>query len=84
MHLDKLAIALFLNKDEAATSYIFSKTSRLVKHVAYEILHDDADAEDVMMEVYLSMFGLGVRFHNQNAFLSYLCQAAKNMAINCR
>ena len=82
MHLDKLAIALFLNKDEAASAYIFSKTSRLVKHIAYQVLHDEADAEDVMMEVYLSLFGLRVRFPNQNAFLSYLCRAAKNAAVN--
>ena len=82
MHLDKRAIRLFLSKDEAASGYIYAKTARLVKHVAFEVLHNDADAEDAMMATYLSVLESGRSFDNAKAFLSYLCVSAKNIALN--
>lgn len=82
MHLDKRAIKLFLQKDEAASAYVYRKTCKLVKYVAFDVLHNDDDAEDAMMETYLKVMESGMSFSNAKTFLNYLCSTANHIAIN--
>lgn len=82
MYLDKRAIKLFLRGDQASTAYIFERTCKLVKYVAFEVLHNDDDAEDVMMETFLKAMESNLHNPDSKSLINYLCSTAKHLAIN--
>lgn len=82
MEIDCRCIDLYLQKDEGAVTFVYSKTSRLLRHVAFSVLGDASLAEDAMMEAYVSTMDEHLRFPNGKAFVAYLCKATKNQALS--
>ena len=82
MSIDKLAIARFMAKDEAAALYVYKKTAPLLKRIAFDITHNDPDAEDAMLTAYEKVLSSQARFSSSSQFVAYLAKAAKNAALD--
>ena len=82
MKLEPRSINLFLRKDEAATAFVYKKTSGLLFHIAFGILRDESLAEEAMLDAYVSLFGKPVSFENDKAFIAYLCEATRNASLS--
>lgn len=82
MKLDLHAIRQFLTRQEAGASYVYKKTYRLVYSVCFDVLRHPQDAEDAAMQAYENVLGAHTYFKDDKAFVSFLCVAAKNAALN--
>ena len=82
MKLEGRLIHLFYQKDEAAVNRVYVLTSRLLRHLAYDVLKDSDLAQDAVMEAYVNVLYSDNRPSDSKAFVSYLCSATKNSALS--
>lgn len=78
--MDKKLFQQFLNKDEWAVKKVFNRYSRLVKHVAFEILQDNDLSDDVVSETFIKL--LKTTNVDSTTFVAFMCEIARNSAIN--
>ena len=82
MQIDSRAVKLFYAKDEKTVSAIYSTYFRLLKHICFGCVHDMAEAEDCAQEAFLRVYQSSMESTHPDVFLSYLCKAAKNVALD--
>ncbi len=82
MKLEGRLINLFYQKDEAAVNRVYVLTSRLLRHVAYDVLGDSDLAQDAVMEAYVNVLYSSNRPKDSSSFVAYLCSSVKNSAIS--
>jgi RNA polymerase sigma-70 factor (ECF subfamily) len=71
---------LFLDHEEGALAALNRRYRRRLEAVAYRILRDQADAEDVVQRVFLALPGAAYR--GTASLWSYLYRAATNGSVN--
>jgi RNA polymerase sigma-70 factor (ECF subfamily) len=71
--------------DHGALALLFRRYARLVRTVAYRILHDAAEADDVVQEVFLFVFRKGALFDAaRGSARSWIVQVTYHRAIDRR
>lgn len=61
---------------------IEKKYGRLIRKIAYEVLHDCHEAEDVIQDVLWNLIFRHMDKLGEESFRAYLCMAVRNAAIN--
>lgn len=79
--MDNKLVRSFFNKEDWAVKRLYEQYSRLVKHIAYDILHDNSLGDDVVNETFIHLLNRG-HLENSNTFLAYMCETAKNISLN--
>lgn len=72
------------DKEEVDASFnlIFKKFRYLVYYVAYDILHDDDEAKDIVEDTFIKMYEKRADFINEKKIKNFLMVTAKNLSIN--
>jgi len=68
--------------DKKAFSVIYEKYRAVVYTTAYLVLHDKTDAEDVMQEVFLTLWAQRNKIGIKSTVKFYLSRIAHNMSLN--
>ena len=71
----------FFRKEEWAVRVVYDRYSRLLKHIAYEILRDNDLGDDVVNESFVRVLERG-EIDGEKNFLAYLCRTAQNLALD--
>ncbi len=71
----------FRKWDEKEVRSVYEKYFRLLKHVAYNILKRQDEAEDVAQEAFLDALKNASSFHG-DSFISWLCSITRNKALD--
>lgn len=71
----------FFKRQDWAVREVYSHYSRLVKHVSFEILHDNDLADDIVSETFIHLLEKG-KVENEKNFVAYMCTVAKNLSLN--
>lgn len=70
-------------RDASAISDLYDKHSRLLYCLIYRILHDRAEAEEVLQEVFLQVWSRGATYNEAlGAPIAWLVRIARNRAID--
>ena len=77
----KTLYSAFFNKEDWAVKEVYTYYSRLVKHVSFEILHDNDLADDIVSETFIKLLEKG-KVDNDSNFVAYMCAIAKNLSLN--
>ena len=77
----KTLYSAFFNKEDWAVKEVYSYYSRFVKHVSFEILHDNDLADDIVSETFINLLEKG-KVDNDSNFVAYMCAIAKNLSLN--
>ena len=70
-----------VRRDEAAIRAIMQQHNRRLYRVARSIVHDDADAEDVLQEAYLHAFSALADFRGEASLATWLTRIVVNEAL---
>lgn len=81
MKISRGTIKGFFKKNEQDFNDVYTKTFRLLKHIALSILHDDMEADDVVSKAYIKALNNPSSFIG-GSFQAWLCSIARNLAIN--
>jgi len=77
------AIARVANRDDDALKYVYRHTSAKLFGVVLRILNDREEAEDVLQDVYLTVWNKADRFDPEKASpITWLVAMARNRAID--
>lgn len=77
------AIARVANRDHDALKYVYRHTSAKLLGVVLRILNDREEAEDVLQDVYLTVWNKADRFDPEKASpITWLVSLARNRAID--
>jgi RNA polymerase sigma factor (sigma-70 family) len=77
------ALSRVAQRDAAALKELYDRTSAKLFGVTLRILHDRQEAEDVLQEVYLSVWDKAARFDETRASpITWLVAIARNRAID--
>ena len=79
--MDKKLCNSFFKKEEWAVRKVYFDYARLVKHVSYQILHDNDLCDDIVNETFMHILDQG-KIDNPNNFVAYMCQVARNLSLN--
>lgn len=80
---DSTLLSLIEKGDERALSVLFERHSRLVYGVALRVLSDPAAAEDVMQEIFLTVWRKPLKFQGERGDLrGWLTVVSRNRAID--
>lgn len=83
MRIDNEALGLFLSRDEETVKAVYTRYAGLLRSIAYGILFDKDEANDVMQDTFLKALSLKESdLSDPGAFLTYLCSTARNLALN--
>ena len=77
----KTLYSAFFKKEDWAVKEVYYYYSRLVKHVSFEILHDNDLADDIVNETFIKLLEKG-KVDNDSNFVAYMCAIAKNLSLN--
>lgn len=78
---DKHLVNLARNGDEGAVGLIVKRHNRRLYRVAWAVLRDDAEAEDVVQETYVRAFASLGGFRDESALSTWLTRIALNEAL---
>lgn len=78
---DRHLVNLARDGDEGAVGLIIKRHNRRLYRVAWAVLRDDAEAEDVVQETYVRAFASLDRFRNESALSTWLTRIALNEAL---
>jgi len=79
---DELIITKVLKGDNAAYSALVTKYSNMIFTLAYNIILNREDAEEVAQDVFLKAFKALPSFKKQSAFSTWLYRIVVNVALN--
>ena len=79
--MDKKLFKSFYKKEEWAVRQVYFSYSRLVKHVSYQILHDNDLCDDVVNETFIHLLNKG-QIESEKTFVAYMCSTARNLSLN--
>jgi RNA polymerase sigma factor (sigma-70 family) len=79
---DELIITKVLEGDTAAYSALVTKYSNMVLTLAYNIILNREDAEEVVQDAFLKAFNALSSFKKQSAFSTWLYRIVVNVALN--
>ena len=79
---DELIITKVLKGDSAAYGALVTKYSNMVFTLAYNIILNREDAEEVAQDVFLKAFNAVSSFKNQSTFSTWLYRIVVNVALN--
>lgn len=83
MASDSSLLRLIGEKDEGAMARLFERHSRVVYSVALRVLHDPAQAEDVLQEVFMQLWRKPVSLDaGRGSLASLLAVMARNRSID--
>ncbi|WP_445505318.1 sigma-70 family RNA polymerase sigma factor, partial [Microvirga sp. G4-2] len=77
-------VRLSRKESESALRLIVRRYNQRLYRVAWAIVRDDADAEDVMQEAYLSAFRNLAKFRADASLATWLTRIVVNKAVDCR
>lgn len=77
-------IARAVQKDEWAVRAIMSRHNRRLYRIARSIVHNDAEAEDVLQEAYLRAFSMLAGFRQDSSLSTWLTRIVLNEALQRR
>ncbi len=77
---DSKIIALFFQRSEQALTEVAQKYGSVTKKLAFNILHDQQDAEECVNDAYLGAWNT-IPPQNPNPLITYLCRIVRNLAI---
>lgn len=69
-------------KDQDALTALFERTKKAVFATAYAVIRDEQHAEDVTMDVYMSVVKNIHSFNEKKNFMTWIMTIAKNKAID--
>ena len=81
MEINTKLIRRFYLKEDYASRVIYNHYSPLLKHIAYSILKDNEQANDIVIESFLKVIN-GEKVYDADKFISYLSVTTRNLAIN--
>jgi RNA polymerase sigma-70 factor (ECF subfamily) len=82
---DELLLKLIRDGEREALALLFRRHARSVRNVAYRILRDEAEADDLVQEVFLWLFQKAKLFDaSKGTAVSWIIQIAYHRAINRR
>lgn len=82
LKLSKALATAFLEGDERAIGEVYSKYRKFLYFIISNYLSSTSDIEDVYQEVFLSILSRKIEIKDPQKLHYYLCQMAKNEAIN--
>ena len=71
----------FFRKEEWAVKQVYKDYSRLIKHVSFQVLHDNDLCDDVVNETFIHVLKRGYVDGEKN-LIPYMCATAHNLSIN--
>lgn len=71
----------FFRKEEWAVKQVYKDYSRLIKHVSFQVLHDNDLCDDVVNETFIHVLKQGYVNGDKN-LIPYMCATARNLSIN--
>ena len=78
---DNKIIDLYFARDERALEATNGKYSKLLHHVAYNILHSDPDSEECVNDTYMKAWS-AMPPERPNVLSAFLCKITRNLSIN--
>jgi len=79
--MNKKLFKSFFRKEEWAVKKVYDDYSRLVKHVSFQILHDNDLCDDIVNETFIHLLNQG-HVDDEAHFVSYMCSIAHNLSVN--
>jgi len=80
-YLDK-ALSSLADGDMGALSVVYDKLGRRIFMLAYAILRDHADAEDVMQETFLKIATQAHTYRKDSNAIAFILTVARNLSLN--
>ncbi len=81
-YTDEFLLNLLKKDDQSAYTEIFERYSKLLINHAYKILENQDEANDVVQEVFLSIWTKRLELNITSSLSSYLYKAVKNRVLN--
>ena len=69
-------------KDEEAFEIIYNEYSNLIYYIAFSIVKNKEDAEEVVQDTFLNMLKSIETYSGNNKFKQWLMQIARNLSYN--
>lgn len=82
MRVDEHLIEMIKQKDEEAFELIYNEYSNLIYYIAYSIVKNKEDAEEVVQDTFLNMLKSIETYNGNNKFKQWLMQIARNLSYN--
>src|SRR5258708_15944528 len=81
---DAVVIAQVLAGDRDAFGLLVRRYSRQIFRIAFRVVSDEKDAEEVVQETWLRAYRQLARFQTRSRFSTWICRIAINCAIDLR
>lgn len=75
-------IEMVKQKDEEAFELIYNEYSNLIYYIAFSIVKNKEDAEEVVQDTFLNMLKSIETYRGKNKFKQWLMQIARNLSYN--
>lgn len=82
MIVDSHLIERLKARDEEAFEIVYDEYSNLIYYIAFSIVKNKEDAEEVVQDTFLNMFNSINSYTEKNKFKSWLMQIARNLSLN--
>lgn len=80
--LESKLIERLKEKDEKTFEIIYNKYVNLIYYIAFSIVKNKEDAEEVVQDTFLNMFNAIDRYNEKSKFKQWLMQIARNLSYN--
>src|SRR5258708_35334633 len=81
---DAVVIAQVLAGDRDAFGLLVRRYSRQIFRIAFRVVSDERDAEEVVQETWLRAYRQLARFQTRSSFSTWICRITINCAIDLR
>ena len=79
--MEKRLFKKFYQQEDWAVKKVYDKYSRLIKHISFQILHDNDLCDDIVNETFIHLLEKG-ELETEHNFVAYMCQTARNLSLN--
>lgn len=80
--LESKLIERLKEKDEKTFEIIYNKYVNLIYYIAFSIVKNKEDAEEVVQDTFLNMYNAIDRYNEKSKFKQWLMQIARNLSYN--
>lgn len=80
--LESKLIERLKEKDEKTFEIIYNKYVNLIYYIAFSIVKNKEDAEEVVQDTFLNMFNAIDRYNEKSKFKQWLMQIVRNLSYN--